>query len=67
MIINLLTNVIIWVYDNLKIFIYKPDYEIVDHSMEYYIDNKVIPEEIDDFWISEYSEWDGNTESFYKS
>jgi len=66
MIINLLTNVIIWVYDKLKIFIYKPDYEIVDHSMEYYIDNNVIPEEIDDFWISEYSEWDGNTESFYK-
>tara|TARA_B100000902_G_C27310543_1_gene918139 strand:- start:182 stop:796 length:615 start_codon:yes stop_codon:yes gene_type:complete len=66
MIINLLTNVIIWVYDRFKNIISGLNYEIIDQSMEYYIDNNVIPEELDDFWEDESREWDGSTESFYK-
>lgn len=64
---NLLTNVIIWVYDTVKTIFSVPDYKIIDESMEYYIDNDITPEELDDFWENEYCEWDGITETFYKN
>ena len=50
MVFNLLTNVIIWVYDTLKSVRGKPDYTIIDTSMEYYT-NEIIPDEdtLDDF------------------
>jgi len=68
MIINLLTNVIIWVYDCIKFITSKPDYLIIDQSLEYKIDNNIIPEELDGFWEDEcIDEWDGNTEMFYKN
>jgi hypothetical protein len=67
MIINFLTNVIIWVYDSIKSVTSRPDYKIIDESMEYYIDNDITPEELDDFWENEYCEWDGITETFYKN
>tara|TARA_Y100000401_G_scaffold47915_1_gene37083 strand:+ start:3268 stop:3882 length:615 start_codon:yes stop_codon:yes gene_type:complete len=68
MVFNLLTNVIIWVYDTLKSVRGKPDYTIIDTSMEYYT-NEIIPDEdtLDDFWIEEYDEWDGSMMSHYKS
>ena len=68
MVFNLLTNVILWVYDNLKSVRAKPDYTIIETSMEYYT-NEIIPDEdtLDDFWIEEYDEWDGSTMSHYKS
>ncbi len=68
MVFNLLTNVIIWVYDTLKSVRAKPDYTIIETSMEYYT-NEIIPDEdtLDDFWYEEYDEWDGSTMSHYKS
>ena len=65
MFFKLLTNVIIWVYDRVKSITSKPDYKIIDQSMEYFINNNIIPEELDDFWMDESLEWDGITETFY--
>jgi|TARA_X000000368_G_C23053934_1_gene722910 hypothetical protein len=67
MFINLLTNVILWVHVTLKTLFSKPDYKVIDQSMEYTIDNKTTPDELDEFWEEEYEEWDGITESFYKN
>ena len=51
MVINFLTNVILWAYERIKYVTSKPDYKIIDQSMEYFIDNDIIPEELDDFWL----------------
>ena len=67
MFINLLTNVILWVHVTLKTLFSKPDYKMIDQSMEYTVDNEKIPEDLDEFWEQEYEEWDGITESFYKN
>ncbi len=68
MVINFLTNVILWAYERIKSVTSKPDYKIIDQSMEYFIDNDIIPEELDDFWLDEsINEWDGITETFYKN
>jgi len=68
MVINFLTNVILWAYERIKYVTSKPDYKIIDQSMEYFIDNDIIPEELDDFWLDEsINEWDGITETFYKN
>ena len=65
---NLLTNVIIWVYDTVKTVFSVKDYKIVDESMEYFLDNTKTPflGDLDDFWNEESEEWDGETESYYK-
>ena len=39
MILNLLTTVILWVYDRIKCITAKPDYTISHQSMEYTIDS----------------------------
>jgi len=67
MFIKLLSDVIIWVYDRIKYVVSKPDYKIIDQSIEYTINNNIIPEELSDFWEDEYYEWDGETETFYKN
>ena len=69
MLLNLLTNVIIWVHTVIKEVFSQPDYKIMDTSMEYFLDNEKapIPEELDEFWKEEYDEWDGETESFLKT
>jgi len=67
MFVKLLSDVIIWVYDKIKYVVSKPDYKIIDQSMEYTIDNDIIPEELNDFWEDECDEWDGETENFYKN
>ena len=67
MFVKLLSDVIIWVYDKIKYVVSKPDYKIIDQSMEYTIDNDIIPEELNDFWEDEYDEWDGESENFYKN
>lgn len=67
MFIKLLSDVIIWVYDRIKYVVSKPDYKIIDQSIEYTIDNNIIPEELSDLWEDEYYEWDGETETFYKN
>tara|TARA_B100000287_G_scaffold426744_1_gene475172 strand:+ start:1011 stop:1622 length:612 start_codon:yes stop_codon:yes gene_type:complete len=66
MLFNLLTSVIIWFYDRIKYITSKPNYKIIDKSMEYHVNNRKVPEDIDGFWVDEYVEWDGKTESFYK-
>ena len=66
MIRNLLTSVIVWIHQTLKSINAKPDYKIIDVSMEYYLDITKTPYELDDFWESEHEEWDGETEEFYK-
>ena len=66
MLFNLLSGVIIWIYDRVKMLTSNPDYEIIDQSMEYRVNNKKTPDDIDDFWADEYDEWDGKTESYYK-
>ena len=69
MLLNLLTNVIIWVHTVIKDVFSQPDYKIMDTSMEYFLDNEKapIPDELDEFWKEEYDEWDGETESFFKT
>ena len=67
MFVKLLSDVIIWVYDKIKFVVSKPDYKIIDQSMEYVINNDIIPEEVNDLWIDEQNEWDGETETFYKN
>ena len=65
---NLLTNVILWVYDTVKTIFSVPDYKIVDESMEYFLDNTKTPflSDLDEFWNEESNEWDEETESYYK-
>ena len=67
MLVNLLTNVIIWIHSTLKSINSKPDYKITDTSMEYFLDTTKTPTELDDFWKGEHDEWDGETESYFKT
>jgi len=67
MLFNLLTNVIIWVYDTLKYITSRPDYKIADTSMEYFLDTTKTPTDLDEFWEEEREEWDGETESYFKT
>ena len=67
MLVNLLTNVIIWIHSTLKSINSKPDYKIADTSMEYFLDTTKTPIELDDFWKEEHDEWDGETESYFKT
>lgn len=67
MLVNLLTNVIIWIHSILKSINAKPDYKIADTSMEYFLDTTKPPTELDDFWKEEYDEWDEETESYFKT
>ena len=67
MLFNLLTNVIIWVYGTLKYITSRPDYKIADTSMEYFLDTTKTPTDLDEFWEEEREEWDGETESYFKT
>lgn len=67
MLVNLLTNVIIWIHSTLKSINSKPDYKIADTSMEYFLDTTKTPTELDDFWKEERDEWDEETESYFKT
>lgn len=67
MLVNLLTNVIIWIHSTLKSINSKPDYKITDTSMEYFLDTTKTPTELDDFWKEERDEWDEETESYFKT
>jgi hypothetical protein len=67
MIGNLLTNIIVWVYETLKYITSKPDYKIIDASMEYFLDNSKPPLELDEFWEKEYDEWEEETETYFKT
>ena len=67
MLVNLLTNVIIWIHSTLKSINTKPDYKIADTSMEYFLDTTKTPTELDDFWKEERDEWDEETESYFKT
>tara|TARA_B100000427_G_scaffold323609_1_gene327350 strand:+ start:1282 stop:1899 length:618 start_codon:yes stop_codon:yes gene_type:complete len=66
---NLLTTVILWVYDTIQSLFSTPDYRITDTSLEYFLDTSKtpIPEELDDFWYEESDVWDDETESVFKT
>ena len=58
MILNLLTTVILWVYDRIKCITAKPDYTISHQSMEYTIDSDTTDGELMGFWKDEsHEEW----------
>jgi len=67
MLVNLLTNVMLWVYGTLKYITSRPDYKIADTSMEYFLDTTKTPTDLDEFWEEEREEWDGETESYFKT
>jgi len=67
MLVNLLTNVMLWVYGTLKYITSRPDYKIADTSMEYFLDTTKTPIDLDEFWEEEREEWDGETESYFKT
>ena len=55
---NLLTTVIIWVYDTYKNFVSIPDHRIQHAFMEYFTNNKNSCDVDDPFWKSEADKWD---------
>ena len=68
MILNLLTTVILWVYDRIKSITAKPDYTISHQSMEYTIDSDTTDGELMGFWKDESrEEWYDGIDSFYKN
>ena len=68
MILNLLTTVILWVYDRIKCITAKPDYTISHQSMEYTIDSDTTDGELMGFWKDEsHEEWYDGIDSFYKN
>ena len=66
MLLNLLTNVILWIHVSIKNILSKSDYKIIESSMEYKLNNEKTPSELDEFWEDEFEEWDGETDFFYK-
>jgi hypothetical protein len=57
----------LWVYGTLKYITSRPDYKIADTSMEYFLDTTKTPTDLDEFWEEEREEWDGETESYFKT
>lgn len=55
---NLLTTVIIWIYDTYKNFVSIPNYHIHNSFMEYFTDNDKTYETNGEFWESESKKWD---------
>ncbi len=62
---NLLTTVIIWVYDTYKNFVSIPDHRIQHAFMEYFTNNKKSCDVDDPFWKSEADKWDGLFDEHY--
>ena len=66
MLFNLLTDIIIKIYDILKYFVSMPDYRISQHSMEYCLKDTNPPMDIhDEFWYRESKEWEDGVESYF--
>ncbi len=66
MLFNLLTDIIIKIYDILKYFVSMPDYRISQHSMEYFLKDTNPPMDIhDEFWYRESKEWEDGVESYF--
>ena len=65
---NLLTNVILWVYDTLKTIFSVQDYKVIDNSMEYFLDHTKTPflGDLDEFWGKESKEWNKETDTYFK-
>lgn len=62
---NLLTSVIIWIYDAYKNFVSIPNFKIQHSSMEYFIDNDQTYSIDGPFWESESTKWDGLFDEHY--
>ena len=62
---NLLTTVIIWIYDTYKNFVSIPNHRVLHSSMEYFIDGRN-PHLIEgEFWANEAKKWDGLFDEHY--
>ena len=62
---NLLTTVIIWIYDTYKNFVSIPNHRVLHSSMEYFIDGRN-PHLIEgEFWADEAKKWDGLFDEHY--
>lgn len=62
---NLLTTVIIWIYDTYKNFVSIPNHRILHSSMEYFIDTDKDYSVEGQFWENESKNWDGLFEEHY--
>lgn len=62
---NLLTSVIIWIYDAYKNFVSIPNYKIEHSSMEYFIENDKPYSLHGKFWENESTKWDGLFDEHY--
>lgn len=62
---NLLTTVIIWIYDVYKNFVSIPNHRIMHSSMEYFLDGKETHISSGEFWKEEEKKWDGLFDEHY--
>ena len=62
---NLLTTVIIWIYDTYKNFVSIPNHRVLHSSMEYFIDTDKHYSTEGQFWKNESKKWDGLFEEHY--
>ena len=62
---NLLTTVIICIYDTYKNFVSIPNHRILQSSMEYFIDNRNPHLVEGEFWKNETKKWDGLFDEHY--
>jgi hypothetical protein len=62
---NLLTTVIIWIYDTYKNFVSIPNHRIMHSSMEYFIGSNSDYSVKSQFWENESKKWDGLFDEHY--
>ena len=62
---NLLTSVIIWIYDTYKNFVSIPNHKIEHVSMEYFTNNDKTYSINGPFWENESDKWDGLFDEHY--
>jgi hypothetical protein len=62
---NLLTTIIVWVYDTYKKFVSIPDHSVYSSCIEYFTDNNKEYTQVDDIWSNEVEKWDGSFSEHY--
>lgn len=62
---NLLTTIIVWVYDTYKKFVSIPDHSVYSACIEYFTDNNKEYTQVDDVWSNEVEKWDGSFSEHY--
>ena len=64
---DLLRNFLINAIYYFKLLFKKPDYQVLDSHLEYWVDHGKDYVTKDDFWECQSEDWDGHTESYYVS